>query len=295
MSSHDEITDMSHRSPFEAIRRETEDGNKYWSARDLSKLLGYAKWDKFKIAIERAKKACENSKQAVSGHFLQSGKLISAGKGAQRTIEDYHLSRYACYLLVENADPSKPIVALGQAYFAIQTRRQELADQLTELPEDQLRLIRRSQMSVLNNQLAEAAQGAGVIQPVDFAIFQDHGYMGLYGGLKAKDIHGRKDLKPDQEILDWMDSDELAANAFRASLAKQKIEREQVKGKERANQAHHEMGKLVRKTIEQAGATLPEDMPTPEKSIQQLQSEEKKQLQQRSQPSLFDETENKLE
>ncbi len=173
--------------------------------------------------------------------------------------------------------------------FAVQTRRQELADELAALPEDQLRLVRRSQMSVLNNQLAEAAQGAGVIETKDFAIFQDHGYRGLYGGLKARDIHARKGLKKNQEILDYMGSDELAANAFRASLTKQKIEREQIKGKDKANRAHHEMGHEVRETIKRAGATLPEDMTTPEKSIQQLQREEQKQLEQSQQPSLFEE------
>jgi DNA-damage-inducible protein D len=243
-----------HISPFEAIRREAEDGSEYWSARDLSKILGYATWDKFKNAIEKAEEACQNSGQAISDHFSHVGKMIRAGKGAQREIEDVLLSRFACYLLVQNSDPSKPIVALGQAYFAVQTRRQELADELAALPEDQLRLVRRSQMSVLNNQLAEAAQGAGVIETKDFAIFQDHGYRGLYGGLKARDIHARKGLKKNQEILDYMGSDELAANAFRASLTKQKIEREQIKGKDKANRAHHEMGHEVRETIKRVSS-----------------------------------------
>jgi len=283
-------TQAPHISPFEAIRREAEDGSEYWSARDLSKILGYATWDKFKNAIGKAEEACQNSGQAISDHFSHVGKLIRAGKGAQREIEDVLLSRFACYLLVQNSDPSKPIVALGQAYFAVQTRRQELADELAALPEDQLRLVRRSQMFVLNNQLAEAAQGAGVIETKDFAIFQDHGYRGLYGGLKARDIHARKGLKKNQEILDHMGSDELAANAFRASLTKQKIEREQIKGKDKANRAHHEMGNEVRETIKRAGATLPEDMTTPGKSIQQLQREEQKQLEQSQQPSLFEES-----
>ncbi|HYK85842.1 MAG TPA: DNA damage-inducible protein D [Ktedonobacteraceae bacterium] len=292
MSNDSEGTQGPHRSPFEAIRRESSEYGEYWSARELYKLLGYSRWEKFKIAIERAEEACKDTGQAVSDHFHLEVKMVTLGSGAKRKVEDIFLSRYACYLTLQNADPSgKPIVGLAQSYFAVQTRRQELADELAELPEDQLRLMRRSQMSVLNNQLAEAAQHAGVIRPTDFAIFQDHGYMGLYGGLKAKDIHARKNLRRNQEILDWMNSDELAANAFRASLAKQKIELEQIQGKESANQAHHQMGKLVRDTIKEAGATLPEEMPKPTLSIQQLQRQEQQRLEQGQQPSLFETSE----
>jgi DNA-damage-inducible protein D len=207
-------------SPFESIRRQAEDGSEYWSARELGKILGYTEYGKFQNAIQKAETACKNSGQAVSDHFAHVSDMIATAKGARRKVEDVHLSRYACYLLVENADSSKPIVALGQTYFAVQTRRQELTDELTTMSEDQLRLVRRSQISILNNQLAGAAQGAGVIEPKDFAIFQDHGYIGLYGGLKARDIHTRKGLKKSQEILDYMGRDELAANAFRASLQK---------------------------------------------------------------------------
>src|SRR6266567_1942197 len=191
-----------HISPFDAIRQQAEDGSEYWSARQLYKLLGYSRWEKFQYALEQAKKACENSGQAVSDHFHLEVQLIKAGKGAKRSLEDYQLSRYACYLIIQNADPSKPIVALGQTYFAVQTRRQELADQLalSSLPEDQKRLIYRSEMAIFNAKLAEAAQLAGVITASDFAIFQDHGYMGLYGGLKSKDIHARKGLKKQQHI-----------------------------------------------------------------------------------------------
>jgi DNA-damage-inducible protein D len=283
------VQNPPHTSPFETIRKMAEDGSEYWSARDLAKILGYALWQKFRHVIEKAEAACANSDQDAENHFIHVDKMVSIGSGAQRKIEDVFLSRYGAYLVVQNADPTKPIVALGQTYFAVQTRRQEIADELAALPEDQLRLIRRSQMSVLNTQLAEAAQHTGVIQPIDFAIFQDHGYAGLYGGLKAKDIHTRKGLKPNQEILDWMNSDELAANAFRASLTKQKLEREQIQGKEKANQVHHEMGREVRETIKRAGATLPEDMPTPAKSIQQVQREEQKRIEQKQQPMLLDE------
>jgi len=249
MGDDNENSRLPHASPFEAIREEAEDGSEYWSARDLSKILGYTEWRNFTTAIEKAKEACQNSGQAVSDHFVEANKLIEAGKRARRKIEDYHLSRYACYLLIQNADPSKPIVALGQTYFAVQTRRQELADELAALPEDQLRLLRRAQMTIYNSQLAGAAQISGVIEPMDFAIFQDHGYMGLYGGLKAKDINDRKGLKKSQEILDYMGSDELAANIFRASQTKQKLEREQIQGKEKANRTHFEVGKKVRQTI----------------------------------------------
>jgi DNA-damage-inducible protein D len=276
-------------SPFEAVRREAEDGSEYWSARDLAKILGYAtNYRNFQNAIQKAEEACQNSGQAIADHFAHVRKMIKVGKGAQRSVEDVHLSRYACYLIVQNADPAKPIVALGQTYFAVQTRRQEVADELTALSEDQLRLLRRSQMSIYNSQLADAAQEAGVVAPIDFAIFQDHGYMGLYGGLKAQDIHSRKGLKKNQEILDHMGSDELAANIFRASETKQKLEREQIRGKEKANRTHHEVGREVRETIKRLGGIMPEDRPTPKKSIQQLQREEEKRIKQRQQPLLFD-------
>ncbi|HJT56913.1 MAG TPA: DNA damage-inducible protein D [Ktedonobacteraceae bacterium] len=295
MSSDGPGTGVPNVSPFEAIRKEDEDGNEYWSARDLSKILGYTEWRNFTTAIEKAKKACQNSGQGISDHFVDTNKMIEAGKKARRKIDDYRLSRYACYLIVQNADPSKPIVALGQSYFAVQTRRQELADELAGIPEDQLRLLRRPQMTIYNSQLAEAAQNAGVIKSIDFAIFQDHGYMGLYGGLKAKDIHTHKGLRKSQEILDYMGSDELAANIFRASQTKQKLEREQVKGKENANRVHHQVGKKVRQTIQELGGTLPEDLPTPTESIQQLQRKEQKRLEAASRPSLFDELDNRGE
>jgi DNA-damage-inducible protein D len=172
----------------------------------VSKLLGYTRWENFKKALHRAEEACENSSQSVSDHFHQMVKMVSIGSGAQREVEDYQLSRYACYLLVQNADPSRPVVALGQTYFAVQTRRQEIADELEVLPEDQLRLVRRSQMTIYNSQLAAAAQDAGVIEPMDFAIFQDHGYKGLYT-LKAQKIHASKGLRSGQHILDYMGSE----------------------------------------------------------------------------------------
>jgi len=285
-----EDNNVPHLSPFDAVRQVDEDGNEYWSARDMARLLEYAKWDKFKVALGRAQKACERSGERVSDHFLQSGKLIRAGKGAHRTVEDHHLSRYACYLLVENADPEKTVVALGQAYFALQTRRQELADteSFTSLPEDQKRLVLRSEMAVFNRRLADTAQGAGVIKPGDFQLFQDHGYRGLYGGLTENAIHARKKLRSDDRILDYMGSEELGANIFRATQTDAKLRREGIQGKQKANQTHYEVGKKVRQTIEELGGTMPEDLPTPGKSIQQIQYEEQRRIEQKRQPSLFD-------
>jgi DNA-damage-inducible protein D len=285
------MSQTPHTSPFEEHRKVAEDGSEYWSARDLAKILGYTQYNKFINAIERAEEACRNSGQPVENHFTHTSEMVGIGSGAKRKFNTVFLSRYACYLIVQNADPEKPIVALGQTYFAVQTRRQEIADELAALPEDQLRLLRRGQMNIYNTQLAEAAQQSGVIESRDFAIFQDHGYRGLYGGLGARDIHVRKGLKKSQQILDHMGSDELAANIFRASQTKQKLEREQIRGKDKANQAHHEVGREVRSTIERLGGTMPENLPTPEKSIQQLQREEQKRIEAERQPGLFDESE----
>lgn len=230
-------------------------------------------------SIEKAKEACQQSQQAVSDHFVGFNKMIKLAKGAKRNVEDYRLSRYACYLIVQNADPAKPIVALGQTYFAYQTRRQELADELAALPEDQKRLIYRSQMAIFNTKLAEAAQHAGVIDPLDFATFQDHGYMGLYGGLHENDIHSRKGLvSPAQDILDYMGSEELGANIFRATQTEAKLRREQVTGKEQANQTHYQVGHKVRQTIAELGGTMPEDLSTPKESIQELEQREQQRL-----------------
>ena len=193
------MSQIPHTSPFDGIRHEDDDGKEFWSARELYKLLGYTTWQKFQNAIEQAKIACENSEEALSDHFNLQVNMIVAGKGARRKTEDYHLSRYACYLIVQNADPNKPIVALGQTYFAYQTRRQEINDELAlaNLPEDQKRLIFRSLISTYNVRLAEAAKQAGVIEPRDFATFQDHGYIGLYDGLRQLQIL----LRPNLHVL----------------------------------------------------------------------------------------------
>jgi len=283
-------------SPFDAIQHVKDDLGEYWSARELYKLLGYSRWEKFQKSITEAQEACTNSGQAVSDHFHLQVKMVGIGSGAKRKQEDYHLSRYACYLIVQNADPSKPVVALGQTYFAVQTRRQELADQLAALPEDQRRLLLRSEMAIFNQQLAETAKHAGVIKPDDFATFQDHGYMGLYGGLRENDIHERKDLTSEsQKILDYMGSEELGANIFRATQTDAKLRREQVKGKEKANSTHFQVGREVRDTIKRLGGTMPEQLPTPEKSIQELQREDQRRLQQGPQLPLFSAENNSSE
>lgn len=267
-------------SPFEAIRRTTEEGTEYWSARELMHVLGYTRWGNFTPTIRDAMKACEASGQAVSDHMLQVQQLIPTGKGAQRTVEDYHLSRYACYLVVMNGDASKPIVALGQTYFAVRTREAELAEEaaLQGLSRDQARLYMRERMSDYNKQLAEAAQTAGVPRN-GFATFQNHGYRGLYDGETAKDIAARKGLKRGQEILDWMEFDELAANAFRASLTGQKLRNDPaIQGQSAANQTHYDTGKAVREFIIEQGGAPPEQLPTPTQSIKELERQEQKRI-----------------
>mgnify|MGYP002403043800 CR=1 FL=1 len=279
-----------HTSPFDAIRRVDEQGNEYWSARDLYKILGYREWRNFNnTVIKRAMKACEENGRAVSDHLVRSYKVIQHGKGSTQQAIDVQLSRYGAYLTVMNGDPHLPIVAMGQEYFAEQTRRQELADQdaLDILSEDQRRLFVRGQLSINNRHLAETASQAGVVTPSDFAIFQNHGYRGLYGGLVEDQIHARKQLKPTQKILDHMGSTELAANLFRATQTDEQIQREGIRDKSQANQAHHIMGQRVRQFIADGGGTMPEDLPTPEKSIQQLQREEQKRLKHNDQPDLF--------
>ena len=204
--------------------------------------------------------------------------MVGIGSDAQRELEDVRLSRYACYLIVQNGDPSKPVIANGQTYFALQTRRQELEDnaKFTQLSEDEKRLAIRNELATHNKHLAAAAKNAGVETPLDYAIFQDHGYKGLYGGLGAKEIHERKNLKKSQKILDHMGSTELAANLFRATQAEDKLKRDQVQGKREANQTHFEVGKKVRETIAELGGTMPESLPTPEQSIKKIESTKKK-------------------
>lgn len=269
--------DQKHHQTFENLKQ-IADEVEFWFARDLQAVLDYSSWDKFKRVIQKALTACESSGQMAENHFSQVVKMVQIGSGAQREIEDIELSRYACYLIVQNADPSKPIIANGQTYFAIQTRRQELSDDesFKGLQEDEKRVFLRNELKEHNKQLVATAQQAGVETNLDFAVFQNHGYKGLYGGLDAKAIHGRKELKKNQKILDYMGSTELAANLFRATQTEEKLRRENVHGKARANKTHHEVGAKVRKTIHELGGTMPEDLSKPEKSTKKIEGKQRK-------------------
>lgn len=260
-------------SVFEQIKHTDQNGNEYWMARQLAKALEYTDFRNFSSVIEKAKEACKNSNQPIEEHLVETNEEIGHGKGAINSYPSYKLSRYACYLVVQNADPSKQVVALGQTYFAVQTRLQEIRqmDEYNRLStEDEKRLFLRNEMAKHNTQLAAAAKDAGVIAPLDYAIFQNHGYMGLYGGLDAKGIHKKKGLKKSQQILDHMGSTELAANLFRATQTEEKLKREQIKGKQKANKTHFEVGKKVRKTIQEIGGEMPENLPV-EDSIKKIE------------------------
>ncbi len=265
---------------FESIKKIDDNGVEYWSSRDLAKALGYADYRNFIAAIQRAKEACKNSSQPISDHFGDITEMVIIGSGAERSLDSIKLSRYACYLTVQNADPSKTIVAQAQTYFATQTRIAEIQqmDAYNRLSsEDEKRLFLRNELAKHNSQLANAAKGAGVIEPRDYAIFQNHGYMGLYGGLGAKEIHERKNLKKSQKILDHMGSTELAANLFRATQTEEKLRREQITGKTKANRTHYEVGAKVRQTIKELGGTMPENLPVVE-SIKTIETKKKKQM-----------------
>ena len=269
-------------SLFESIRHVNKYGQEFWYARDLQIALEYTEWRNFCKVIEKAKEACRGSNNAVSDHFVDVNKIVNAG-ATSKDIGDIQLSRYACYLIVQNGDPRKKVIALGQTYFAVKTRQQELIENYENLSEDQKRIAIRQEMKEHNKMLVAAAKDAGVETTLDYAIFQNYGYMGLYGGLKASDIKERKGLKKSQDILDYMGYEELAANLFRATQTEAKLRRENIQGKQEANKTHFEVGKKVRDTIKDLGGTMPEDLPTPEKSIQQLEREQKKKLKWRTQ------------
>lgn len=261
---------------FERIKHLTDEGIEFWYARELQGVLEYAQWRNFEAVIHSAMDACETSGNNVSDHFADVSKSSPMPKGGYREVEDYMLSRYACYLIVQNGDPRKEVIAVGQTYFAVKTRQQELIDNYDSLPEDEKRLAIRQEMIAHNKSLAEAARQAGVETSLDYAVFQNKGYQGLYGGLGAKEIHARKGLKKGQQILDHMGSTELAANLFRATQTDEKLRREQVRGKDAANRTHFDVGRKVRQTIRDLGGTMPEDLPTPQKSIKQLERQQKR-------------------
>lgn len=265
-------------SLFESIRHVNEYGEEFWYARELQIALEYKQWRRFCSVIDKAKEACKGSGNIISDHFANVGKMVNIGSGAERELEDMELSRYACYLIVQNGDSRKKVIALGQSYFAVKTRQQELIENFENLDEDKKRLAIRQEMIEHNKMLVAAAKDAGVETSIDYAIFQNYGYKGLYGGLGAKEIHARKGLKKNQKILDHMGYEELAANLFRTTQAEAKLRRENIQGKANANQAHYDVGKEVRNTIERLGGTMPENLPTPEKSIQQLEQAQRKGL-----------------
>ena len=270
---------MSKKNIFESIKHTNEIGQEYWSARELFKVLEYIKWDKFLNVIAKAKEACNNSGHRVDDHFPRVEKMVELGSGAKKDVGDINLTRYACYLLIQNADPSKEVVALGQTYFAVQTRKAELIEEAFKQlhTEEEKRLYLRKEMAEHNKQLADAAKQAGVIQPWEYAVFQNHGYMGLYNGLGAKEISTKKGLEKSQNILDHMGSTELAANLFRATQTEEKLKRENIKGKQNANKTHFEVGKKVRQTIKELGGTMPEDLPT-EESVKKIETKKQKRI-----------------
>lgn len=258
---------------FEDIKQVRKDGTEFWSARELAPALEYTKWENFQNVIRRAMIACENSGHSVEDDFPEVRKIVDAGI-TSKPVKDYELTRYACYLIVQNGDPRKEVIALGQTYFAIQTYRQEVADHFNELDEDRRRLVVRGDIKQWNQMLAETAHNAGVITNEEFAIFQNVGYMGLYGGLDVDDIHKRKNLEVGQKILDYMGSTELIANLFRISQTEEKLRKDEVDNAKVATSIHYSVGREVRSAIEKIGGTMPEDLPTPEKSIQEIEKEQ---------------------
>ena len=262
---------------FEDIKHIREDGSEFWYARELATALDYTQWRNFTGVIKRAMIACENSGHNSVYDFAEVSKIVEAG-ATSKPITDYELTRYACYLIVQNGDPRKEVIALGQTYFAIQTYRQEVADRFNELSEDNRRLVVRGDIKQWNQMLAETAHKAGVITNEEFAIFQNAGYMGLYGGLDVDGIHDRKGLEIGQKILDYMGSTELIANLFRISQTEEKLRKDEISGADEATSVHYTVGREVRSAIEKIGGTMPEDLPTPEKSIQQIEKEQMKRL-----------------
>ncbi len=280
-------------SPFERIRHMAADGSEYWSARELAALLGYTDYLDFEPALALAEIVCEQAGHPVADHFIElTVAVLPAGAGEPGTDPEYMadmaLSRYAGYLTIQNADPHNPAVALGQSYFALRVQQAERGG-APGLTEDQLRLHLRDQMTGENRALNAAAHSAGIRDPNDFALFHDHGYIGLYGGLRMRDIHKRKGLKSHQRILDHMGSSEMAANLFRVTQTRDKLTREDIRTPEAANEAHLDVAGEVRRALQRMGAPMPEALPVPPKSIQQLEQEAHKRLQHGGQLGMFDE------
>ncbi len=265
---------MKNNTTFEDIKHIDENGYEYWNARELMIALEYSKWENFHKVIKNAMVACENSNYTIAGCFPEVRKTSKMPNGGVKKILDYKLNRYACYLIVQNADPRKEVVALGQTYFAIQTRKQEISElEYSELTEDEKRFYQRNLTKKGNYSLNQTAKNAGV---KNYDKFHNYGYKGLYNGETADDIAKRKKLRYREDILDNMGSDELIANLFRISQTEQKLKKENIKTEKEANKAHYEVGSKIRKTIKELGGTMPEELPTPNKSLKELEKERKK-------------------
>ena len=261
---------------FEGIKHVDGDGTEFWYARELQKVLGYSKWQNFKKIIEKAMISCKNSEISTNYCFTDVSKPIISGKGKEELIEDYMLNRYACYLIAQNGDSRKKVIALTQTYFAIQTRKQELTEkEYCELTEDEKRFYQRDLARKGNYSLNQAAKNAGV---KNFDKFHNSGYKGLYNGETADDIAKRKGLRYREDILDNMGSDELIANLFRISQTEQKLKKDNIQTENEANKTHYNIGKNIREVIAKNGGTMPEEMLTPEKSLKQLEKENQKGL-----------------
>ena len=261
---------------FEGIKHIDEYGNEYWYARELQKVLEYNKWENFEKVIKKAMTACENSGVLVKDCFPDIRKPIISGKGKQEFIKEYKLTRYACYLIAQNGDSRKEVIALAQTYFAIQTRKQELSEkEYSMLTEDEKRFYQRDLTRKGNYSLNIAAKNAGV---KNFDKFHNSGYKGLYNGETADDIAKRKGLRYREDILDNMGSEELAANLFRITQTEARLKRDNVDSEKIACDTHNKIGKIVRKAIKEAGGTMPENLPTPEKSLKELEKEKRQEL-----------------
>ena len=261
---------------FESIKHIDESGMEFWYARELKDVLSYKEWRKFENVIDKAKQSCENSKMNALDHFVGADKMVKIGSGAVRRQKDYKLSRYACYLIAQNGDSRKKVIALAQTYFAIQTRKQELTEkEYSMLTEDEKRFYQRDLTRKGNYSLNQAAKEAGV---KNFDRFHNAGYKGLYNGETADDIAKRKGLRYREDILDNMCSEELAANLFRITQTESRLKREKVDTENKANQTHYEVGAKIRETIKELGGTMPEDLPTPKKSLKELEKERREEL-----------------
>ena len=259
---------------FEDIKHIDEFGNEYWLARELQNILEYTQWRRFENVINKAKFACENSNIKVDDHFANVGKMVDIGSNTKRITKDYRLTRYACYLIAQNGDSRKEVIALAQTYFAIQTRKQELSEKkYNELTEDEKRIYRRNQVRKGNYNLNKTAVKANV---KDLARFHNAGYKGLYNGETADDIFKRKKLRYREDILDNMGSEELANNIFRIAQTDAKLKRDKVDNEYTANSVHYEVGREVRESIKRLGGTMPENLPTPNRSLKKLEKDNKK-------------------